>query len=163
MDEEGGVVNTLLSKGFYGRGIGLTGALRTEHLPTRRRRRWIRLFTREFPFKRLVEEFAVMVRGRVITVPAGFVTNYASTPWFVWWICPPDGDYTPAAVVHDWLYDTGIVTRAEADRIFLELMRGLGVPRFQRRAMYRALRLFGWMAWNDCRRKDGRRRRVNDR
>lgn len=146
---------TITEKGFYGPEIGLTGPLAVIELRAKRpRRRWRRLYTREIPLKRLQRDFVVRVHGRIIRVPAGFETNYASTPWLVWWICPPDGLWTPAAVVHDYLYATGIVSRAEADLIFLILMRRLGVPKFQRRMMYRALRLFGWAAWNECRRND---------
>jgi hypothetical protein len=40
----------------------------------------------------------------VITIPAGFVTDFASIPRFLWSIYPPTGRYQEAAVVHDWLY-----------------------------------------------------------
>ena len=40
----------------------------------------------------------------VITVPAGFVTDFASTPRAIWAILPPTGRYQLAAVVHDFLY-----------------------------------------------------------
>jgi len=39
-----------------------------------------------------------------ITVPAGFDTDYASIPRIFWPIYPPDGEYAPAAILHDFLY-----------------------------------------------------------
>src|SRR6266850_4958854 len=40
----------------------------------------------------------------VIIVPAGFVTDFASTPRAIWAVLPPVGQYQLAAVVHDFLY-----------------------------------------------------------
>ena len=86
----------------------------------------------------------------LITVPAGFETDGASVPRLFWPICPKFSNYTNAAVVHDYLYFHRAVPghfdeydRADADRIFLELMRELGVSRWQRWAMYSAVRMFG--------------------
>jgi hypothetical protein len=92
-----------------------------------------------------------------IVVPAGFETDFASIPRGLWNLLPTIGDYTPAAVVHDWLYSaegrvlrsTGAlhrlerVTRAEADAIFLFLMEKSGVPRWRRWLIYAAVRIFG--------------------
>jgi len=62
-----------------------------------------------------------------ITVPAGFVTDFASSPPPVWFIIPPWGRYGKAAVIHDYLYQTKRRTRKEADLIFREAMAVLGV------------------------------------
>ncbi|WP_123008449.1 DUF1353 domain-containing protein, partial [Escherichia coli] len=40
-------------------------------------------------------------------------------------------------------------TKAEADRIFLDAMTVLGVPRWRRRLMYLAVRLFGKGKYSD--------------
>jgi hypothetical protein len=79
----------------------------------------------------------------VIRVPAGFVTDLASVPRVLWSILPPHGRYAKAAIVHDYLYAQAIGTKAEADSIFNEAMAVLGVPKWRRRAMYAAVRLFG--------------------
>ena len=69
---------------------------------------------------RLIKDYKVSLVGILtITAPAGFETDFASVPRLFWRIVPPWGRYSPAAVVHDFLYHTGLVTRAEADRIFL--------------------------------------------
>jgi len=97
---------------------------------------------------RLINSFKVTLAvGRMITVPAGFETDFASVPRLFWRIIPPWGRYSSAAVVHDYLYATASVTRYEADRIFLDLMKRLGVPFWKRRLMYRAVRLGGWASW----------------
>jgi hypothetical protein len=80
-----------------------------------------------------------------IKVPAGFVTDYASIPWLLTPIFHPRGRYNRAAVVHDYLYKTGAVSRAVADAIFLEAMQILGVGFCRRYLMYWAVRRFGWI------------------
>ena len=99
----------------------------------------------------LVEAFEYHVggldSGDVITVPAGFRTYFASVPRVLWTIVPPVGLYGKAAVVHDYLYILQDRTRLEADRIFLEAMEVLGVPKIQRTLMYQAVRLGGGGGW----------------
>ena len=79
----------------------------------------------------------------VITVPVGFVTDFASIPQALWSILPPYGAYAKAAIVHDYLYTYGTKGRKYADDVFDEGMKVLGVPDFTRKSMYRAVRLFG--------------------
>ncbi|EAQ9999427.1 DUF1353 domain-containing protein, partial [Salmonella enterica] len=54
-----------------------------------------------------------------------------------------DGKYAKAAIIHDWMYDNALRTKKEADRIFLDGMAVLGVPKWKRLVMYQAVRLFG--------------------
>lgn len=84
----------------------------------------------------------------VITVPVGFVTDFASIPQALWSILPPHGIYAKAAIVHDYLYEHGTKGRKYADDVFDEGMKVLGVPDFTRRSMYRAVRLFGGGRYN---------------
>ncbi|EAO7521451.1 DUF1353 domain-containing protein, partial [Salmonella enterica] len=79
----------------------------------------------------------------VIEVPAGFVTDLASVPRIFWTILPPDGKYAKAAIIHDWMYDNALRTKKEADKIFLDGMTVLGVPKWKRIVMYLAVRIFG--------------------
>lgn len=79
----------------------------------------------------------------VIEVPAGFVTDLATVPRIFWILLPPDGKYAKAAIIHDYLYDNALRTKKEADRIFLDGMDVLGVPKWKRTVMYWAVRLFG--------------------
>lgn len=86
-----------------------------------------------------------------IIIPDGFVTDYASTPRFVWLLMPKSGKYDDAAVVHDYLYvHAGKLnnrdlpyTKADADAIFKEAMKALGVDWLRISLMYPAVRIFG--------------------
>jgi hypothetical protein len=84
---------------------------------------------------------------RVVRVPRGFVTDFASIPRFLWRVLPPTGKYGKAAVIHDFLYRTQACTRAEADAVFLEAMTDLSVGFWRRHAMHVAVRLFGSRAY----------------
>ena len=92
--------------------------------------------------------------GLHLSVPKGFVTDFASIPQIIANIFPILDEHLPAAVMHDWLYSTGLYPRAQADRIFLQHMDRLGVPFWKRRAIYHGVRLGGWLAWQDHRSRD---------
>ena len=87
------------------------------------------------------------INNELITVPKGFKTDLASVPRLFWQIYPPDGKWTYAALVHDYLYFTQTRTRAEADRIFLEALKEIGVGWVTRRLMYTAVRVGAWLGW----------------
>lgn len=87
-------------------------------------------------------------------VPAGFVTDFASIPRVFWRVLPPVGKYSPAAVAHDYLYQAGNGKRADADMVFRDRMKALGVGWCVRNVMYWAVRAFGWCAWNRYRRQE---------
>lgn len=83
---------------------------------------------------------------RIITVQAGYKTDFASVPRLFWRIFPPHGPYVPAAVVHDWLCDqagSNGVNSATTHAVFLEAMEVLRVPLWKRATMYRAVKWFG--------------------
>lgn len=86
--------------------------------------------------------------GESVTVPKDFCTDFASIPRIFWIILPPDGNYSQASVLHDYMYQKQTFSRKKCDDIFLESMEVLEVPRWKRYVMYRALRLFGWISWN---------------
>lgn len=83
--------------------------------------------------------------GIRVSVPEGFVTDYASIPRPLWWLYPPDGSYALPAVVHDYLYRNCRCSRFLADAIFRDAMRSVGVPVLRRIAIYYAVRFFGWL------------------
>jgi hypothetical protein len=84
-----------------------------------------------------------------ITVPTGFLTDFASTPRMVWIWMPKSGQYDAAAVLHDWLYHNGgklgpeSYTKAEADSVFEEALKLLGVGQPARWLMYKSVQMFG--------------------
>jgi len=79
----------------------------------------------------------------VVLVPAGFVTDYASVPRapLTYWLFGGVGD--EAAVVHDYLYETGAVPREKADAVYGEALAAGGVPAWRRGPMVLAVRVFG--------------------
>ena len=84
-----------------------------------------------------------------VFIPTGFQTDFASVPRLFWTILPPDGKYTQAAVLHDFLYSKQERIRVKCDCIFLEAMGVLGVSWWKRRIMYHAVRMFGWIPWRN--------------
>ena len=80
-----------------------------------------------------------------ITVPAGFITDFASIPKVFRSFVSKAGPHVRASVVHDFLYSKTDVGRKAADGIFLEAMRISGVGKAKRFVMYWAVRLFGGM------------------
>ena len=78
----------------------------------------------------------------VIVVPTGEVTDLSSIPRIFRLLIIKNGRHRPAAIVHDYLCKLGLdFSRVLADKIFLEAMKLLKVPRFRRRVMYFAVRL----------------------
>jgi hypothetical protein len=96
--------------------------------------------------------YSSMLQG-VVVVPAGFKTDFASIPRLFCRVLPKNGKYDRAAVIHDYLYTTAIVTKAEADSVFLEAMELCGVSWLERFIMFQAVNLFGLFAWNAHRRE----------
>ena len=88
---------------------------------------------------------------RKYVVPAGFTTDFVSSPRWLWWIVPPLSRASRAAVVHDYLYGKRLGTRKAADVVFLRLLERCFVPKWKRYAMYAAVRAFGWMSWRAAR------------
>ena len=82
----------------------------------------------------------------VFTVPAGFITDFASIPRWLWSVVgAPTGWYTKPSCLHDYCFDTfGIATFAQANALFLESMRLCGHHNaLQRWALFRGVSLFG--------------------
>ena len=84
-----------------------------------------------------------------VTVPTGFVTDFASIPPIFWSVLRPDGEYAYAAVVHDYLYWTQMRSREEADDILKMAMEDFEVGAVTVGAIYGAVRMAGQSAWKD--------------
>jgi hypothetical protein len=87
--------------------------------------------------------------GVNITVPAGFVTDWASTPRLIWSVLPPFGTYLKPAVIHDYLYWMQYCTREQSDKILLIAMAESGVSKREQRAVYDGVRIGGQAAWDE--------------
>lgn len=103
----------------------------------------------------LIKEYTVheCILERTIRIPADFEFDLASIPRFLWRVIAPFELSLIAPLTHDWIYHKagslpeGVYTRAEADRIFLHLMKHEGVSRLRRTAAYLAVRTFGGRWW----------------
>ena len=94
--------------------------------------------------------------NKSVVVLRGFVTDFASTPKFLWSILPPFGLYSTAALVHDKLYkDAGKLElkRKDCDKVFEELLIRSTCKKWKRRAMYYGVRIGGFIAWKKHRMK----------
>jgi hypothetical protein len=84
-----------------------------------------------------------------VTVPSGFVTDFASIPRVFWSALRPDGDYAYAAVVHDYLYWMQPLARKTADETLRFAMQDFSVAPATVAVIYDAVRIGGESAWND--------------
>lgn len=108
---------------------------------------------------RVTADFGFTAKGgRRVVALAGSLTDFASTPRFLWPVLPPTGDgpgktYGPAAVLHDVLYRSGQFadgsgcTRTDADQVLYDAMVELQVRVLTRWAIYLGVRLGGWLTW----------------
>jgi hypothetical protein len=83
-----------------------------------------------------------------ITVPAGFVTGFASVPRFLWTELSPVGAHGRAVIVHDYLYWFQPCEREETDNLLMIAMLQDGVSDLQRGAVYTGVRMGSADAWN---------------
>lgn len=83
-----------------------------------------------------------------IVVPAGFVTDLASIPRMLRWLLQQNGNSRRAAVLHDFLYATQPVTRAEADSIFRAALKAERVIGIGRGLYWAGVRVGGWLPWS---------------
>ena len=87
--------------------------------------------------------YASDVANRVIAVPVGFITDFASVPRvpLAFWLT---GDTChEAAVVHDYLYKTMLLPRDVADQVLQEASEVTGVPWWRRTLVYWGVRVGG--------------------
>lgn len=90
------------------------------------------------------------VVGRIITVPAGFVTDFASVPrWLPIAYAAEGGKGNKAAVVHDWLYSSQAVDRKTADQVLREALIASGYSQVTAALFYAAVRAAGGSHWKE--------------
>lgn len=93
--------------------------------------------------------FAANDKQESFSVPAGFVTDLASIPrWLWWWQAPHEGTMAPA-IVHDFLYWEQPCTKDEADAVMYIAMRQTGMTEFSANRVYDGIRTkFAQDAWD---------------
>lgn len=87
--------------------------------------------------------------GLQVVVPAGYITDGYSLPGALLQLFQPrSANYLLPSILHDWLYDAGLVPRAMADRILRQAMRAVKVPAWRCAIVYAAVRLGGSGGFN---------------
>lgn len=84
-----------------------------------------------------------------IVVPKGFVTDFASIPQPLWSFgLSPHGQYSRAAVIHDYLYWTQGCTRDQSDRLLVIAMKESAVHKFDELVIFQGVDKGGAGAWS---------------
>jgi len=107
----------------------------------------------------ILKAFTYQAQEDAYTVSAGQPTDFASVPRAFIWFIPSYGKYTKAAILHDHLCDLarhGQFNRRDADGIFRQAMRVLGVAFLRRWIMWAAVR------WGAVATPEGRRDWLKD-
>lgn len=107
-------------------------------------------YSKDFPDGRtwmLVEPLVFRMGKDEIVVPAGFVHDLASIPWFAQGVVQKNGPYSRAAVVHDFLYWEQGCSRAQSDRIMLLAMKASNVSSAAQNTIYGTVAWLGGWAW----------------
>ena len=90
--------------------------------------------------------------GWVAVVPKDYYTNFATILWFLRFYINPQGDQMEAAVVHYWIYSVGgepqQERRAQADKVFRDILKESGVNIIRRNLMYIAVSTAGPWFYN---------------
>lgn len=99
----------------------------------------------------LLEGFEVVWNGKKLFIPENFKSDGASVPRFFWRIVFPPGDSRAlrAAFAHDYIYRTHPEnwTKAEADKMFYDLLREDGVSWLAAQTAWWGVKLFGFSSW----------------
>lgn len=90
----------------------------------------------------------------IITVPIGFITDFASIPRIFWPLISPIDSHAKASVVHDYCYYKGLYSKKKSDLIFKEGLEVLKINPVKKWTMYYFVVIFGWFAWWNHRKKD---------
>ncbi len=92
-----------------------------------------------------LEPLTFTAYGKTFTIPAGYLSNGFSCPKFLWGILSPaiDPSSLVASIIHDWLYENHVLTRAKADKYFRKRLIEDGFPRYKAELSYIGVRVFG--------------------
>lgn len=92
--------------------------------------------------------------GHNVVVRAGTKTDYGSIPKILHSIMSPTGKPTYGFVVHDDLYKRGLYSKSVSDKVLEEANEVLDVGWFKRKTITAGLKVGGWVAWNNYRKRD---------
>lgn len=106
-------------------------------------------------FRKITED-VVYDNGRVtVSVPKGYITDFASIPsLFKVIVNNDDWRVVRPAISHDYMYEThqvvgGFISRKQADDLFYEMLRVEGMGWFKAKLMWAGVRIGGFIAWDN--------------
>ena len=114
----------------------------------------------------LTKELRAMTAFGLVIVPVGFISDFASIPWWIRWLIPKMGKYNRSSVVHDFLYQYGRlrkddphseITQEVADLIYKKLMEAQKVANWRKWTQWKGLRIGGFKQWKEYRGQDSDR------
>lgn len=97
--------------------------------------------------------------GKAYRIPAMFTTDFATCRIGRWTLLGWRASYSPAAVLHDFLYRENVETRFEADWLFLEALQADRCSPVDAWKAFVGVRLLGWVYWK--KRRKGTRTSSN--
>lgn len=92
-------------------------------------------------------------------IKKGFKSDLYSVEWLGKLVVPDVVEHLAPAILHDEAYTRQDISRKEADDMFLEAMKSVGIAMWRRWAIYLAVRIGGGRAW----RRNKRERTSNPR
>lgn len=87
------------------------------------------------------------VLGKVITAPFGFVTDFCSVPRIPLAYDLLGDRFRMSGTIHDYLYESHVVDRDQADRMLKEMLLAEGAEEVEAEAFFLAVRLGGESHW----------------
>lgn len=101
----------------------------------------------------------LLTNGDYVTIPRGFVTDFASVPKIFWSVVSSIGKFNLAAIIHDYIYTEqpkafAAISQMKYDRKFAddEFLAWMHYcspdTRIRNYIMYYAVRIFGQKRWN---------------
>lgn len=98
----------------------------------------------------VAEDWWVCIDGTWLCVPAGYIFNGSSIPWWLWWLFPPTyGPAWEASCLHDYFYSHlyGRVSKVFADAAFRSVMLYRGARKWVANIFHSAVSRFGRGGW----------------
>jgi hypothetical protein len=132
----------LLAVGAPAQDLGTKAALNTPRL---------QLFQGDGTNFVLVDDLYYEIKrtGRTIRVPSGFVTDFASVPWYARSAISVLGRHSIPAIVHDYLYWEQRCSRQQADAILFDAMDEYKSATWQQWLVYYSVHWRAGGAWEE--------------
>lgn len=95
----------------------------------------------------LLEDYEFWYNNNLYKIEAGYVTDWASVPQWLWSVFHPMGLHDGSDLEHDYLYDNRITTREKVDEFFYVRMRECGLSKTNAWCRWAGVRIGGKNKW----------------